>query len=108
MLLQVGKLSCYCPRCETKADAYFQELFFPGHISSDGRIKVTADNVLAVTDVRPADEGNYVCAAMNVAGSSLTKAALRVASKSKLYLTDFNKIISSRSDAVIDHSFKQF
>ncbi|VDO46482.1 unnamed protein product, partial [Brugia timori] len=57
--------------------------FFPGHISSDGRIKVTFNGDLTVTDVRPADEGNYVCAAMNLAGSSLTKATLKVMSKSK-------------------------
>lgn len=59
----------------------FKDVFFPGHISSDGRIKVTAGE-LSVTDVRPADEGNYVCAAMNLAGSSLTKATLKVVTKS--------------------------
>ncbi|VDK75801.1 unnamed protein product, partial [Onchocerca ochengi] len=60
-----------------------QEVFFPGHTSPDGRIKVTFDGDLTVADVRPADEGNYVCAAMNLAGSSLTKAALKVTSKNK-------------------------
>ncbi|VDN17899.1 unnamed protein product [Gongylonema pulchrum] len=63
-----------------------QELFFPGRISADGRIKVTPDGELTVADVRPADEGNYVCAAMNLAGSSLTKATLKVTSKSEASL----------------------
>lgn len=58
-----------------------QDLLFPGHISLDGRVKVTLHGQLTINDVRPADEGNYVCAAMNTAGSSLTKAALKVVSK---------------------------
>lgn len=69
-------------------------MFFPGHISADGRIKVTFDGDLTVADVRPADEGNYVCAAMNIAGSSLTKAALKVMSKSKSCIIMQRKIYS--------------
>lgn len=64
----------------------FEDLLFPGHTSLDGRVKVSLDGKLTIKDVRPADEGNYVCAAMNAAGSSLTKAALKVDSKSWLFL----------------------
>uniref|UniRef100_A0A915AF13 Roundabout n=1 Tax=Parascaris univalens TaxID=6257 RepID=A0A915AF13_PARUN len=60
-----------------------QDLLFPGHTSLDGRVKVSLDGKLTIKDVRPADEGNYVCAAMNAAGSSLTKAALKVDSKTR-------------------------
>ncbi|VDM46236.1 unnamed protein product [Toxocara canis] len=69
-----------------KAEKRGKDLLFPGHTSLDGRIKVSLDGKLTITDVRPADDGNYVCAAMNAAGSSLTKATLKVDSKNMLDL----------------------
>uniref|UniRef100_A0A1I7WQ42 Ig-like domain-containing protein n=1 Tax=Heterorhabditis bacteriophora TaxID=37862 RepID=A0A1I7WQ42_HETBA len=56
-------------------------LLFPGHVSADGRIKVSLTGTLSIADVRPSDEGAFVCAAMNSAGSSLSKAILKLSAK---------------------------
>lgn len=61
-----------------------QNLLFPGHVSADGRIKVSSSGTLTISDVRPQDEGAYVCAAMNSAGSSLSKALLKLSAKAVL------------------------
>ncbi|VDM51646.1 unnamed protein product [Angiostrongylus costaricensis] len=61
-----------------------QNLLFPGHVSADGRIKVSSSGTLTISDVRPPDEGAYVCAAMNSAGSSLSKALLKLSAKGML------------------------
>uniref|UniRef100_A0A0K0D1N9 Ig-like domain-containing protein n=1 Tax=Angiostrongylus cantonensis TaxID=6313 RepID=A0A0K0D1N9_ANGCA len=61
-----------------------QNLLFPGHVSADGRIKVSSSGTLTISDVRPQDEGAYVCAAMNSAGSSLSKALLKLSAKGML------------------------
>ena len=58
--------------------------FFSGLISSDGRIQVTKDGRLIIDDVRPIDQGRYVCAAVNAAGSMLAKASLVVTSSGEL------------------------
>ncbi|CAJ0583866.1 unnamed protein product, partial [Mesorhabditis spiculigera] len=55
-----------------------QNILFPGQTSVDGRLKVTVDGKLVVTEARTIDEGSYVCAAVNTAGSSLAKASLTV------------------------------
>ncbi|VDO23451.1 unnamed protein product [Heligmosomoides polygyrus] len=60
-----------------------QNLLFPGHVSADGRIKVSSAGTLTIADVRPLDEGAYVCAAMNSAGSSLSKAVLKLSTKAE-------------------------
>uniref|UniRef100_A0A0N5BC31 Roundabout homolog 2 n=1 Tax=Strongyloides papillosus TaxID=174720 RepID=A0A0N5BC31_STREA len=54
---------------------------FQGKTSSDGRLKVTNDGDLLITDIRLDDEGNYICAAINSAGSSKAEALLKVISK---------------------------
>ncbi|CAB3399163.1 unnamed protein product [Caenorhabditis bovis] len=59
-----------------------QDLLFPSYVSADGRTKVSASGTLTIEDVRQVDEGSYVCAGMNAAGSSLTKASLTITSKS--------------------------
>ncbi|KIH65702.1 immunoglobulin I-set domain protein [Ancylostoma duodenale] len=66
---------------------YGINLLFPGHVSADGRIKVSSSGTLTIADVRPMDEGAYVCAAMNSAGSSLSKALLKLSTKVVLFLT---------------------
>ncbi|CAD6190527.1 unnamed protein product [Caenorhabditis auriculariae] len=58
-----------------------QDLLFPSYVSADGRMKVSASGTLTIEDVRPVDEGAYVCAGMNAAGSSLSKALLKVTTK---------------------------
>ncbi|KAL3095301.1 hypothetical protein niasHS_007400 [Heterodera schachtii] len=52
--------------------------FFSGLVSSDGRIQVTKEGRLIIDNVRQLDQGNYVCAAVNSAGSTLSKASLGV------------------------------
>lgn len=52
--------------------------FFSGLVSSDGRIQVTKEGRLIIDNVRQLDQGNYVCAAVNSAGSTLAKASLSV------------------------------
>uniref|UniRef100_A0AC35U446 Roundabout 2 n=1 Tax=Rhabditophanes sp. KR3021 TaxID=114890 RepID=A0AC35U446_9BILA len=54
---------------------------FQGKSSNDGRMKVTNDGNLLVTDVRLDDEGIYICAAVNSAGSSTAETSLKVISK---------------------------
>lgn len=71
--------------------------YFPGHVSVDGRLQVTSDGRLIIDDVRPSDQGDYVCAAVNTAGSTLAKAALRVNSNCKCHTqnTLLNTVIST-------------
>uniref|UniRef100_A0A0N4Z9L2 Roundabout homolog 1-like n=1 Tax=Parastrongyloides trichosuri TaxID=131310 RepID=A0A0N4Z9L2_PARTI len=57
---------------------------FQGKTSSDGRMKVTNDGDLLITDIRLDDEGNYICAAVNSAGSSKAEALLKVISKATI------------------------
>lgn len=52
--------------------------FFSGLVSSDGRIQVTNEGRLIIESVRHFDQGNYICAAVNSAGSTLSKASLTV------------------------------
>lgn len=47
-------------------------------MASNNRIQVTKDGRLIIDDVRLIDQGNYVCAAVNSAGSTLAKASLIV------------------------------
>lgn len=54
---------------------------FQGKTSTDGRLKVTNDGDLLITDIRLDDEGNYICGAVNSAGSSKAEALLKVISK---------------------------
>ncbi|CAI5454605.1 unnamed protein product [Caenorhabditis angaria] len=58
-----------------------QDLLFPSYVSADGRTKVSTSGTLTIEDVRQVDEGAYVCAGMNSAGSSLSKATLKVTTK---------------------------
>ncbi|GMR60697.1 hypothetical protein PMAYCL1PPCAC_30892, partial [Pristionchus mayeri] len=56
-------------------------VLFPGHTSSDGRITVSQTGELHLSDVRPHDEGNYICAAINSAGSSVATTSLMITGK---------------------------
>uniref|UniRef100_A0A3P9JAT1 Roundabout, axon guidance receptor, homolog 3 (Drosophila) n=1 Tax=Oryzias latipes TaxID=8090 RepID=A0A3P9JAT1_ORYLA len=54
-------------------------LLFPGQPpSQSGRYSVSKSGELTITDVHPEDSGFYVCQAISVAGSVLTKALLEV------------------------------
>lgn len=54
-------------------------LLFPGQPpSQSGRYSVSMSGELTITDVHPEDSGFYVCQAISVAGSVLTKALLEV------------------------------
>uniref|UniRef100_A0A4W5QYL3 Roundabout, axon guidance receptor, homolog 3 (Drosophila) n=1 Tax=Hucho hucho TaxID=62062 RepID=A0A4W5QYL3_9TELE len=56
-----------------------QMLLFPGqHFSQSGRYSVSMSGELSITDVHPEDSGYYICQAISVAGSVLTKALLEV------------------------------
>ncbi|XP_011480746.1 roundabout homolog 2 isoform X3 [Oryzias latipes] len=56
-----------------------QMLLFPGQPpSQSGRYSVSKSGELTITDVHPEDSGFYVCQAISVAGSVLTKALLEV------------------------------
>ncbi|XP_034025004.1 roundabout homolog 2-like isoform X2 [Thalassophryne amazonica] len=56
-----------------------QMLLFPGQPpSQSGRYSVSMSGELTITDVHPDDSGFYVCQAISVAGSVLTKALLEV------------------------------
>ncbi|KAG7250654.1 hypothetical protein CRUP_019063, partial [Coryphaenoides rupestris] len=48
--------------------------------SQAGRFSVSLSGELTVSDVRPEDSGYYICQAISVAGSVLTKALLEVES----------------------------
>ena len=61
-----------------------QQLMFPGHASDDGRITVNNDGTLSISNIRPNDQGYYVCSALNAAGSNIARAHLKIASKSLL------------------------
>ncbi|TMS37275.1 hypothetical protein L596_004245 [Steinernema carpocapsae] len=90
--------------------------FFAGRNSPDGRIKVSPEGQLMINDVRATDEANYVCAAMNSAGSTLAKATLKIANKDltafircavllrkvDLYLTGLIR------ESYVDHGREQF
>lgn len=54
--------------------------FFSGLVSSDGRIQVTNEGRLIIDNIRQVDQGIYVCAAANSAGSTLAKASLFIIS----------------------------
>ncbi|XP_067364559.1 roundabout homolog 2-like isoform X1 [Channa argus] len=56
-----------------------QMLLFPGQPpSQSGRYSVAMNGELTITDVHPEDAGFYICQAISVAGSVLTKALLEV------------------------------
>uniref|UniRef100_A0A3B5LT76 Roundabout, axon guidance receptor, homolog 3 (Drosophila) n=1 Tax=Xiphophorus couchianus TaxID=32473 RepID=A0A3B5LT76_9TELE len=56
-----------------------QMLLFPGQPpSQSGRYSVSMSGALTIADVHPEDSGFYVCQAISVAGSVLTKALLEV------------------------------
>ncbi|KAM3875130.1 roundabout homolog 2 [Diretmus argenteus] len=56
-----------------------QMLLFPGQPpSQSGRCSVSMSGELTITDVHPEDSGYYICQAISVAGSVLTKALLEV------------------------------
>ncbi|XP_068601861.1 roundabout homolog 2 [Brachionichthys hirsutus] len=56
-----------------------QMLLFPGQPpSQSGRYSVSMSGELTITDVHPEDTGFYICQAISVAGSVLTKALLEV------------------------------
>uniref|UniRef100_A0A8D0A0A2 Roundabout guidance receptor 3 n=1 Tax=Sander lucioperca TaxID=283035 RepID=A0A8D0A0A2_SANLU len=56
-----------------------QMLLFPGQPpSQSGRYSVSMSGELTITDVHPEDSGFYICQAISVAGSVLTKALLEV------------------------------
>ncbi|XP_038817142.1 roundabout homolog 2-like isoform X3 [Salvelinus namaycush] len=56
-----------------------QMLLFPGqHFSQSGRYSVSMSGELSITDVHPEDSGYYICQAISLAGSVLTKALLEV------------------------------
>lgn len=54
-------------------------LLFPGQPpSQSGRYSVSMSGELTITDVHSEDSGFYICQAISVAGSVLTKALLEV------------------------------
>jgi hypothetical protein len=54
-------------------------LLFPGQpLSQSGRYSVSMSGELSITDVHLEDSGYYICQAISVAGSVLTKALLEV------------------------------
>nr|XP_046245865.1 roundabout homolog 2 isoform X2 [Scatophagus argus] len=56
-----------------------QMLLFPGQPpSQSGRYSVSMSGELTITDVHPEDAGFYICQAISVAGSVLTRALLEV------------------------------
>ncbi|XP_036817357.1 roundabout homolog 2 isoform X2 [Oncorhynchus mykiss] len=56
-----------------------QMLLFPGQpLSQSGRYSVSMSGELSITDVHLEDSGYYICQAISVAGSVLTKALLEV------------------------------
>uniref|UniRef100_A0A915HN40 Roundabout n=1 Tax=Romanomermis culicivorax TaxID=13658 RepID=A0A915HN40_ROMCU len=55
-----------------------QDLMFPGHWSSNNRLEVTIEGNLKINNVQISDEGQYVCSALNAAGSNSAKASLKV------------------------------
>lgn len=56
-----------------------QMLLFPGQPpSQSGRYSVSMGGELTIADVHPEDSGFYICQAISVAGSVLTKALLEV------------------------------
>lgn len=58
---------------------HVQMLLFPGQPpSQSGRYSVSMSGELTITDVHPEDSGFYICQAISVAGSVLTKALLEV------------------------------
>ncbi|XP_041924497.1 roundabout homolog 2-like isoform X1 [Alosa sapidissima] len=58
-----------------------QILLFPGQPpSQSGRYSVSMSGELSISDVHPDDAGYYICQAISVAGSTLTKARLEVES----------------------------
>lgn len=58
-----------------------QVLLFPSQPPSQaGRFSVSLSGELTITDVHSEDSGYYICQAISVAGSILTKALLEVES----------------------------
>lgn len=56
-----------------------QLMLFPGQpLSQSGRYTVSMNGELTISDVHPEDSGFYICQAISVAGSVLTKALLEV------------------------------
>lgn len=55
-----------------------QDLMFPGHWSIDNRLEVTNEGHLKINNVQMSDEGQFVCSALNAAGSNSAKASLKV------------------------------
>ncbi|CAO4385088.1 unnamed protein product [Caenorhabditis nigoni] len=82
-----GTATFECALVGQPSPAYFwskegqQDLLFPSYVSADGRTKVSPTGTLTIEEVRQVDEGAYVCAGMNSAGSSLSKASLKVTTK---------------------------
>jgi hypothetical protein len=83
-----GSVSFQCEAIGNPPPARFwskegdQELMFPGHVSSDGRVKVETSGELRIAQIRIHDQGYYVCSALNAAGSNIVKVQLKVAGKS--------------------------
>ncbi|CAI4225610.1 unnamed protein product [Auanema sp. JU1783] len=55
-----------------------QNMFFPGYVSADSRVSVQHNGTLIIKNIKSEDGGSYTCAAMNSAGSALSKAKLTV------------------------------
>ncbi|KAG7465569.1 roundabout-like 2-like isoform X3, partial [Solea senegalensis] len=82
---QGSSITFYCSTTGNPPPAIFwqkegsQMLLFPGQPpSQSGRYSVSMGGALTITDVHPDDSGFYMCQAINVAGSVLTKALLQV------------------------------
>uniref|UniRef100_A0A8C6SSY0 Uncharacterized protein n=1 Tax=Neogobius melanostomus TaxID=47308 RepID=A0A8C6SSY0_9GOBI len=82
---QGRKISFQCGTTGNPPPAIFwqkegsQLLLFPGQPpSQSGRYTVSMDGELTISDVHPEDSGFYICQAISVAGSVLTKALLEV------------------------------
>ncbi|VDN57108.1 unnamed protein product [Dracunculus medinensis] len=86
-----------------------QDLLFPGHVSQDGRIKVDASGELTIVNVKPSDRGNYVCAIMNAAGSSLAKAALKINDASTVYklFVEYLHSVEKKAEMLIDRKTRK-
>lgn len=72
-------------------------LLFPGQPpSQSGRYSVSMGGELTIADVHPEDSGFYICQAISVAGSVLTKALLEVEGGGTLQVAVFVLTLQNR------------
>lgn len=86
-----------CPSHGTSLLCVSQMLLFPGQPpSQSGRYSVSMGGELTIADVHPEDSGFYICQAISVAGSVLTKALLEVEGGGTLRVAVFVLTLQNR------------